>query len=133
VTKAKAYIQQHLALARTLNKPMSWKNLDCKGIIPRSSAGSQTTYRDAYYNEMLKMIYDSAAAGAPIIGSNFWGWGGEGRSPNGDYRWRTGDPFVCDPPMEAQGLNSVYDTDSSTIVILKYYSLYGIVGSIKHG
>lgn len=30
---------------------------------------------------------------------------------------------MCDPPMENQGLNSVYDTDSSTIQILKEHAL----------
>jgi hypothetical protein len=88
----------------------------------RNDIGSPTTARDDYYRALLKTVYDSAAAGSPISGSNFWGWGGEGRSPNADYTWRVGDPFVCDPPMEKQGLNSVFDVDSSTINILKAHS-----------
>jgi mannan endo-1,4-beta-mannosidase len=122
LAKAKIYIQQHLAFARTLNKPMTMEEYGLQRDNSSYNAGSPTTYRDQYFNELLNMIYESAATGSPIAGSNFWGWGGEGRSPNSDNRWRTGDPFVCDPPMEAQGLNSVYDTDSSTIQILKQYS-----------
>jgi mannan endo-1,4-beta-mannosidase len=129
LAKAKAYIQQHLALARTLNKPMTMEEYGLQRDNSTYNAGSPTTYRDQYFNELLKMIYDSAAAGSPIAGSNFWGWGGEERSPNSDYRWRTGDPFVCDPPMEAQGLNSVYDTDSSTIQIMEQYS--GLMSRLK--
>jgi hypothetical protein len=95
--------------------------------LPRDSEefspDSTATIRDRYYDALLQLIYDSAATGAPIAGSNFWGWGGEARSPNVDFTWRMGDPFMCDPPMEAQGLNSVFDTDSSTIDILKKHSL----------
>lgn len=119
---AKVYVQQHIALARTLNKPLAMEEYGLPRDYSAYNAGSPTTYRDQYFSELLKMIYDSTTAGSPIAGSNFWGWGGEGRSPNSDYHWRTGDPFICDPPMEAQGLNSVYDTDSSTIQIMKQYS-----------
>jgi mannan endo-1,4-beta-mannosidase len=122
LAKAKAYIQQHIALARTLNKPMTMEEYGLQRDYSAYNAGSPITYRDQYYDGLLKMIYDSAVTGSPIAGSNFWGWGGEGRSPNIDFRWRTGDPFICDPPVEAQGLNSVYDADSSTIQILKQYS-----------
>ncbi len=123
LVKAKAYIQEHIALARTLNKPLAMEEYGLQRDSSAFNPGSPTTYRDQYFNELLKLIYDSAAAGAPIAGSNFWGWGGEGRSPNSNFRWRPGDPFVCDPPMEAQGLNSVYDTDTSTISIFKKYSI----------
>ena len=30
-----------------------------------------------------------------------------------------GDPFVGDPPQEPQGFNSIYDSDSTTISILR--------------
>jgi hypothetical protein len=89
----------------------------------RCNAGSSTTMRDQYFSTLLKTVYDSAANGSPIAGTNFWGWGGEARSPNSDFIWRIGDPFMCDPPMEKQGLNSVYDTDSSTIQVLKEHAL----------
>ena len=32
---------------------------------------------------------------------------------------KPGDPFTGDPPQEPQGLNSVFDTDTSTINILE--------------
>jgi mannan endo-1,4-beta-mannosidase len=56
-----------------------------------------------------------------MAGLNFWAWGGEGRARHGDYIWRPGDSFTGDPPQEAQGLNSVFSTDTSTLrVFLKY-------------
>lgn len=123
VSLARAYIRNHIGYARQLNKPLTMEEFGFPRDNEEYSPDSTAAYRDSYYTDLLRLIYDSAAAGAPIAGSNFWGWGGEGRSPNTDYIWRTGDPFVCDPPMEAQGLNSVFDTDSSTINIIKEHSL----------
>ncbi len=122
LAKAKDYMQKHFGYARTLNKPLTMEEFGLPRDLEQYPAGTPTTMRDQYYTALLQMIYDSAAAGSPIAGSNFWGWGGEARSPNGDYRWRVGDPFMCDPPMENQGWNSVFDTDSSTIRILKDHS-----------
>jgi mannan endo-1,4-beta-mannosidase len=123
LAKAQDYMQQHFGYARTLNKPLTMEEFGLPRDLQQDDPSSPTTMRDQYYTAVLQMIYDSAAAGSPIAGANFWGWGGEARSPNSDNRWRSGDPFMCDPPMENQGLNSVYDTDSSTIKILKDHSV----------
>jgi mannan endo-1,4-beta-mannosidase len=116
------YIDEHIELARELNKPIVMEEFG----LPRDSefykAGTATTARDRYYKKVLGLIYDSAAAGAPICGSNFWGWGGEGRPQHPDAVWQPGDPFTADPPQEPQGLNSVFDVDSSTIAIFKNMS-----------
>jgi mannan endo-1,4-beta-mannosidase len=122
LSKAVAYIQEHVALARTLNKPLVMEEFGLPRDNERNDPGSLTTARDQYFTAVLQTVYDSAAAGSPMAGSNFWGWGGEGRSPNADFTWRVGDPFVCDPPMEKQGLNSVYDTDSTTIAVIRNHS-----------
>jgi len=71
---------------------------------------------------IFQLIYDSASAGSAVAGANFWTWGGLGRPVRKDFKWRTGDPFLGDPPQEAQGLNSIFDVDTSTIAILKKYS-----------
>jgi hypothetical protein len=123
LANARNYINQHISIARQLNKPLTMEEFGLPRDNMKYNPGSAATYRDNYYAALLKLIYDSSAAGAPIAGSNFWGWGGEGRSPNSDFTWRTGNPFVCDPPMEKQGLNSVFDVDSSTIKVLKDHSL----------
>ncbi|MGE5859906.1 MAG: T9SS type A sorting domain-containing protein [Ignavibacteria bacterium] len=122
LANAESYIQAHIALARQLNKPLTMEEFGLPRDNEENDPASPTTARDNYFTALLQLVYDSAASGSPIAGSNFWGWGGEGRSPNQDHMWRTGDPFVCDPPMEAQGLNSIYDSDSSTIEIIKQYS-----------
>jgi mannan endo-1,4-beta-mannosidase len=68
---------------------------------------------------ILEVIHDSAQAGAPIAGCNFWGWGGEAAAKHPDGIWRIGDPFVCDPPHEPQGRNSIFIGDRSTVRILR--------------
>jgi len=33
--------------------------------------------------------------------------------------WRKGDPFVGDPPQEPQGRNSIFQSDTSTLRIIR--------------
>jgi mannan endo-1,4-beta-mannosidase len=48
--------------------------------------------------------------------ANFWSWAGEGRAA--DKMGTTASAFTGDPFSEPQGLNSVFDTDTSTRVII---------------
>ncbi len=113
------YINKHIMFARILNKPIVMEEYGLPRDSEFYSAGTPTKIRDKYFKKILGLIADSAAAGAPISGSNFWGWGGEIRGLHPDFKWQTGDPFTGDPPQEPQGLNSVFDTDTSTINIFK--------------
>ena len=113
------YINKHIAFADSLNKPIVLEEFG----LPRDSEYckpvSSTSARDRYYKKIFTLIYDSSAAGAPIAGTNVWVWGGEGRGQHPDDKWLPGDPFVGDPPQEPQGFNSIFDSDSTTIAILK--------------
>jgi mannan endo-1,4-beta-mannosidase len=77
-----------------------------------------TTSRDRLYAEVLALIEQSIARGGAAAGSNFWLWGGEGRPP----RLGAIAPYdhlgVGDIPQEPPGLNTVFDTDQSTLKIL---------------
>ncbi|MEJ2617478.1 MAG: hypothetical protein P8Z35_21170 [Ignavibacteriaceae bacterium] len=94
--------------------------------LPRDSElyspGTPTTARDKYFKKILSIVYNSAAPGSPMAGTNVWTWGGEGRPQHKDFKWRPGDPFLGDPPQEPQGLNSIYDTDTSTLSIFKEHA-----------
>ena len=81
--------------------------------------GTPVTARDRYFRLILKTIGDSAQAGSPIAGCNFWGWGGEAVAKHPDGMWRIGDPFMCDPPHEPQGRNSIFLSDTSTLRIIR--------------
>ena len=41
---------------------------------------------------------------------------------NPDRMWRKGDPFTGDPPQDPQGLNSIFDADTSTIRIIREHA-----------
>lgn len=116
------YLNVQLSIARKLNKPIVMEEFGFPRDNESYDPGTPTYSRDNFYNKILETVYDSASAGSPIAGTNFWAWGGEGRSQHKDNFWKPGDPFTGDPPHEPQGYNSVFDTDSTTILILKNYA-----------
>jgi len=120
--KSALYIQQHIKLARTLGKPIVMDEFglgrDGGEILP----GTSTNARNRFYQFVCRLLEDSASAGAPIAGSNFWAWGGSVKAQHPDGMWKRGDPFVGDPPHERQGLNSVFLSDTSTLRIVRNHS-----------
>ena len=64
-----------------------------------------------------------------VAGRQFLGLGGEGRA---DAPKNSAGEFLGDPPCEPQGLNSVFDTDKSTLAIIaqptKNWRLYELTG-----
>lgn len=122
VEKATQYIKDHIEFARKLNKPITLEEFGLTRDGGQIWDTVATNYRDRYFQTIFNLIYDNAAKGAPIAGSNFWAWGGEGRARHNDGKWRTGDPFVGDPPQEPQGYNSVFHTDKTTINIIQHHA-----------
>jgi mannan endo-1,4-beta-mannosidase len=87
------------------------------------SVDSATTARDNYYSFILQLLTDSIKSKAPLAGMNFWGWGCEGRAQQKNHMWKTGDTsYTVDPYSEAQGLNSVFNSDSITLGIISKYA-----------
>lgn len=122
VRKGHAYIDEHIEMARKLNKPIVLEEFGIERDDADYRISSGTVYRDRIYTSFFDLVYRRAAEGAPIAGSNFWGWGGFGRARSADFIWREGDEFTGDPPQEPQGLNSVFDVDTSTLEILKAHA-----------
>lgn len=79
--------------------------------------GSPTSGRDRFYAHVFGLIRGSGA----IKGCNFWGWGGLAEPPHAV--WQRWDPYTGDPAQEPQGLNSVFAADTTTLAIIKQYSL----------
>jgi mannan endo-1,4-beta-mannosidase len=125
------YIGQHLTLARRLAKPVVMDEFglmrDSGGIAPETTVES----RNRYFQYVYKILEDSASAGAPIAGSNFWAWGGEAIAARTDGTWRLGDPFSGDPPQEPQGQNSVFNSDSTTLAIIRAHAV--VIGRLRAG
>lgn len=121
--KALAYIHEHVGYAEQLGKPTVLEEFG----IPRDehsySPDSTTKWRNRYFTTVFNYILENAKGGGPLVGSNFWAWGGFGkiRDPE-DAIWKKGDDFTGDPPQEPQGRNSVFATDSATLKIIKTFS-----------
>ncbi|MFA6456795.1 MAG: mannanase [Bacteroidota bacterium] len=116
------YVTSHFSIARMLHKPLVLEEFGIVRDSVKCAPDMSIGIRNRFYRTILQLIVDSARAGAPIAGSNFWGWGGEGRAQNPDGYWKKGDPFTADPPHEVQGMHSVFDTDTSTITLLREYA-----------
>lgn len=113
------YINLHVGIAEELNKPIVLSEFGLGRDLESFERGTPVTYRDNYYKAVFEMVEHNAA----LAGSNFWSWGGLGEAQHDDFWWRTGDPFVGDPPQEPQGLNSVFADDQSTLEIIKVHSI----------
>lgn len=115
---AKKYINKHIDVANKLNKPLVLEEFGIERDDGSFELSSTTVYRDRFYTSTFELIHARAQSGDAIAGTNFWAWGGYGRAVNEDFMWKKGDDFVGDPPQEAQGLNSIFDTDVSTLKVI---------------
>ncbi|MEJ2400928.1 MAG: mannanase, partial [Xanthomonadales bacterium] len=121
--RADAYMTDHLAVARRLGKPIVLEEFGLERDGGAFDPAAPTTLRDRFYGQVFDRIEHSLARGGPFAGSNFWTWGGYGRARHDDYLWRAGDTaWTGDPPQEAQGLNSVFDSDASTLSLLRRHA-----------
>ncbi|WP_423146084.1 glycoside hydrolase 5 family protein [Rubrolithibacter danxiaensis] len=117
------YIDDQVKIANRLNKPLVLEEFGISRDLNNHAAETPTQVRDKYYKEIFEEVYNRAAKPEPeLAGVNFWAWGGEGRPRIPKGVWKMGDDFIGDPPHEFQGWYSVYDTDSSTIAVIKQYA-----------
>jgi mannan endo-1,4-beta-mannosidase len=115
--KARDHVEQHTVLATdTLKKPLVLEEFGLPRDHEKYEPEAPATARDEYYRRMFDQVAESCKAGRALQGANFWTWAGEGRAGNTNpysTGTLTGDPF-CEP----QGLNSVFDTDKSTLAVV---------------
>ena len=113
----KEYIDRHLAICAKINKPLVMEEFGYPRDGFAFSKQSSTTARDAYYGYVFSLLAADAAKGGYFAGCNFWGWGGQAQPKH--EQWEPGDDYTGDPAQEAQGLNSVFSSDTSTINVIK--------------
>ena len=125
--KAISYIDQHVEIAQRLNKPLVIEEFGLPRDVVRSSRNrrgeaevslsldpsSPTKLRDEYYRRIFAYV------GGYVAGANFWAFGGSARPVKGQVFWKTGDEYMGDPPMEEQGLNTVFDSDRGTWLVIR--------------
>tara|TARA_R110002073_G_scaffold30361_5_gene94775 strand:- start:4155 stop:5522 length:1368 start_codon:yes stop_codon:yes gene_type:complete len=113
------YIKEHIKMSKQLNKPTVLEEIGFVRDGEMFSADSPVTARNEFYGFILDLLQKSIDEGNAMKGLNFWGWGGEGRAQQSDYMWKPGDIiYTADPYSEAQGLNSIYNTDVSTFDVI---------------
>lgn len=112
VEKATAYVNDHLVIAKKLDKPLVIEEFGLPRNAQSFDPSASTSLRDEYYAKMFGFI------GGHVAGANFWAFGGTSRPVKGQVFWKKGDEYMGDPPMEEQGLNTVFDGDASTWKII---------------
>lgn len=120
--KATNYVNEHLAVAKKLNKPLVIEEFGLPRDGQSFDVNSTTVYRDKYYEKYLSLLATSAKSNGSLAGINFWAFGGAARPIKDQIFWKKGDEYMGDPPMEEQGLNTVFDTDKTTWTIINKYS-----------
>ena len=115
--QTKKYMDEHVAVAERLNKPLVLEEFGFPRDDFRFAKGSPTTGRDRYYGFVFNKVIASAHAYGRLAGANFWGWGGLAQPRH--EQWQPGDDYAGDPAQEAQGLNSVFADDASTIAVIR--------------
>ena len=113
------YIDENAAVAQRLDKPLVIEEFglprDQFSFDPKSS----TSFRDRYYAAILSHVAGQPGGNKYIAGANFWAFGGAVRPIDGQTFWKPGDQFTGDPPMEEQGLNTVFESDRSTYSVIR--------------
>lgn len=115
----KLYIDEHLQVAKKLNKPIVLEEFGFPRDDFKFGKNVSTTARDSYYQFIFNLIEKDAAQKGVLGGCNFWAWGGFANPSKKHIYWEKGDDYTGDPAQEEQGLNSVFATDKSTLKIIK--------------
>lgn len=118
IEKTNLYIDQHMRIAKQLNKPIVIEEFGFPRDNHLYTLDDPVTARDAYYANVFEHVVQGYISNGLLAGCNFWTWGGFGRPTH--VFWQPWDEYVGDPSQEEQGLNSVFDTDSTINVIRKF-------------
>jgi mannan endo-1,4-beta-mannosidase len=120
ILKTNDYILKHQEIAKLLKKPMVIEEFGLPRDNHKYGLENPTRARDKYYTNIFDQVYSSAQQNGVIGGCNFWSWGGLARPRTDRIFWQPGDDLMGDPGQEEQGLNSVFDTDSTVLIVKEY-------------
>lgn len=122
VEKTLSYIDRHVPVAEKLGKPLVIEEFGLPRDQHSFDVNASTSLRDTLYSKIFSVLEKQTARDGYIVGANFWAFGGTARPVRGQILWKAGDDYMGDPPMEEQGLNSVFDSDKSTWKIIRAFS-----------
>lgn len=122
VVNSNSYIGKHSMVMQKIQKPLVIEEFG----LPRDNhsylTSSATSLRNKYYETIFDTLLLSQRQQSVIAGCNFWSFSGIGRPSYHQLLWKKGDDVLGDPPVEEQGLNSVFDTDESTWKLIESYT-----------
>jgi len=127
--KAKAYLDEHLALSAKYQKPAVMEEFGFPRDGFQFKKDVPTTARDDFYRYIFELISSDAQQKGYFAGCNFWGWGGFAELADDHINWMKGDDYTGDPAQEQQGLNSVFASDESTTQLIKEINIQ--LGNVK--
>ena len=113
----KQYIDRHIEICDRLNKPLVMEEFGYPRDGFKFDKKTSTKGRDGDYKYVFSLVAENAEKGGKFAGCNFWAWGGRANPQH--EQWLPGDDYTGDPAQEAQGLNSVFSTDTTTLEIVK--------------
>jgi len=122
ISNTENYIDKHATVAIKLNKPLVIEEFGLPRNNQSFDINEATSLRDVYYDEIFSYWGRHAKSNNVIAGVNFWAFGGVAKPIKDQIFWKEGDDYMGDPPMEEQGLNSVFMTDASTWQVIEKYS-----------
>ncbi len=121
IKKTNTYIEDHVAIAQKLKKPIVLEEFGMPRDGHAFDLNAPTTSRDHYFKNVFEHILAHAKLGEVLAGCNFWAYGGTAQ-PNhaeGPY-WKKGADLTGDPPQEEQGLNSMFQNDTTVELVWQY-------------
>lgn len=119
------YVSTQIAKAKRLKKPLVLEEFGFARDGDSYDPCSTTQARDTFYQEVferMKQEFDDVSGTSPLQGVSFWAWSGEGRPKIPGGKWQPGDALIGDPPHEPQGMYGIYNTDVSTLSVIKQYT-----------
>lgn len=119
IRKSDEYIGRHVNIARELQKPMVIEEFGLPRDSHSFSPESTTNARDKYFETVFASLRKNYQEEDAIAGCNIWSFGGTARPRPGQLFWKEGDDFMGDPPQEEQGLNSIFDSDTTTWSLIR--------------
>ncbi len=112
------YIYAHEHIARKLDKPIVIEEFGLPRNENSFDIGASTSLRDSFYNRIFTELIKNKNGNSVLSGVNFWAYGGLAKPVKDQTYWKAGDQYMGDPPMEEQGLNSVFNSDKSTWTVI---------------
>lgn len=122
IQKVDAYWDDHLKVARQLNKPIVLEEFGIARDDSSFDPEATTLWRDRFFTHLFEKVVHSIHENKSVKGLNFWVYSGEGKPLKPGEYWQKGDVILGDPPHELQGWYGVYNSDQSTLDLVKKYA-----------